>query len=148
MAGLPDARIARISDGRIDAQRIVDLGILEPVALRIGQHVDALHAANGKAFVGILFVVEPVWTFRASAQITLGGAPFFVQHAFHLRLKRSAQDLAEQHAEQHQQHAEEYDVTQGQAEAQSASPAKSFAGRNHWTCSSSVSMAFSGVSSI
>ena len=77
-------------------ERIVDFGVLQRMALRIGQHVDPLHAAHGEAFVRVLFVENPIRSFRAGAQITLGRAPLLVQHAFHLGLKSAAQDLAEQ----------------------------------------------------
>ena len=92
---------------RVDADGIVNIGMLQRVALGIGQHVDALHAPDGETFVGIVLVVEPIRPFRTGAKIALGRAPFLVQHAFHLVLKGAAQDLAEQDAEQHQQHGEE-----------------------------------------
>ena len=38
-------------------ERIVDFRVLQRMALRIGQHVDSLHAAHGEAFVRILLVV-------------------------------------------------------------------------------------------
>ncbi len=101
------------------------------MALRIGQHVDTLHAADSEAFVRVLFVENPIRSFRAGAQITLGSAPFFIQHVFHLVLKCAAQDLAEQHAEQHQQDAEEDYIAQSQTETQSASPAQGFARCDH-----------------
>ncbi len=52
---------------RIDAEGIVDFRMLERVTLGIGQHVDALHAADGEAFVRILLVENPIRSLGAGA---------------------------------------------------------------------------------
>jgi len=57
----------------------------------------------------------------------------------------SADPLA---SKQYQQDAEENNVTQSQTKAQSARPAQSFSRCDHVTCSTAVSTAFSGVSSM